>query len=91
MRQDERAPHDRALRPARLAAYPPGEFVGQESFMRAGEIRTIAEQKVGASAGSIFEAQMMMVSDETILKTIRDRIRDERRASAYVACRVRPG
>ncbi|HET6513264.1 MAG TPA: phosphoenolpyruvate--protein phosphotransferase, partial [Candidatus Kapabacteria bacterium] len=33
---------------------------------------------------SIFEAQMMMVSDETILKTIRDRIRDERRASAYV-------
>jgi SAM-dependent methyltransferase len=42
MRQDERAPYDRALRAARTAAYPPGEFVGQESFMRAGEIRSMA-------------------------------------------------
>ena len=38
MRQDERAPFDVALRTARLSAYPTGEFVDQESFMRAGEI-----------------------------------------------------
>jgi SAM-dependent methyltransferase len=46
MRQDERAPFDRALRRARLSAYPPAEFVGQESFMTAGEIRAL-----GARAG----------------------------------------
>jgi SAM-dependent methyltransferase len=42
MRQDDRAPFDRALRRARTAAYAPGEFVGQESFMTAGEIRALA-------------------------------------------------
>ena len=42
MRQDDRAPFDRALRHARVAAYAPGEFVGQESFMTAGEIRALA-------------------------------------------------
>ena len=42
MRQDQRVPFDRALRRAREAAYPPGEFVGQESFMRASEIRSLA-------------------------------------------------
>jgi SAM-dependent methyltransferase len=42
MRQDDRAPFDRALRRARLAAYAPGEFVGPESFMTAGEIRALA-------------------------------------------------
>src|SRR4051795_5929690 len=41
MRQDDRAPFDRALRRARTAAFAPGEFVGQESFMTAGEIRTL--------------------------------------------------
>jgi SAM-dependent methyltransferase len=43
-RQDDRAPFDRALEHARLAAYAPGEFVGQESFMTAGEIRALAGQ-----------------------------------------------
>ena len=43
MRQDERAPFDRALQRARRAAYPPGEYVEQESFMRASEIRRLAE------------------------------------------------
>jgi ubiquinone/menaquinone biosynthesis C-methylase UbiE len=33
-----------ALERARAAAYPPGEYVGQESFMRAGEVRTLAHQ-----------------------------------------------
>jgi SAM-dependent methyltransferase len=42
MQQDDRAPFDRALRGARISAYPPGEFVGQESFMRAAEIRELA-------------------------------------------------
>jgi sarcosine/dimethylglycine N-methyltransferase len=42
MRQDERAPFVAALARARLAAYPPGEFIDQESFMRAGEIRALA-------------------------------------------------
>lgn len=44
MRQDERALFDRALRPARMSAYAPGEFVGQESFMRASEILSLAVQ-----------------------------------------------
>lgn len=44
MRPDERAPYDRALRTARMAAYPPGEFIGQESFMRAGEILSMARR-----------------------------------------------
>ena len=42
MTDDRRAAHDSALFAARLAAYPPGEFVGQESFMRASEIRALA-------------------------------------------------
>jgi SAM-dependent methyltransferase len=42
VRQDDRAPFDRALLRARVAAYPAGEFVGQESFMTAGEIRALA-------------------------------------------------
>jgi SAM-dependent methyltransferase len=42
MRQDDRAPFDRALHGARVAAYAPGEFVGQESFMTAGEIRALS-------------------------------------------------
>jgi SAM-dependent methyltransferase len=43
MKQDERAPFVEALRRARTTAYPPGEFVEQESFMRAGEIRALAD------------------------------------------------
>jgi SAM-dependent methyltransferase len=42
VRQDQRAPFLTALHGARQAAYPPGEYVGQESFMRAGEIRQLA-------------------------------------------------
>jgi SAM-dependent methyltransferase len=44
MRQHDRAPFHRALHRARMSAYAPGEFVGQESFMTAGEIRALAEQ-----------------------------------------------
>ena len=42
MKQDERAPFVRALQRARVSAYAPGEFVEQESFMRAAEIRALA-------------------------------------------------
>ena len=41
MRQEDRAAFERALHPARVSAYAPGEFVGQESFMATGEIRAL--------------------------------------------------
>jgi SAM-dependent methyltransferase len=44
VRQDERVPFDAALRRARESAHPPGEHVGQESFMRAGEIRELGRR-----------------------------------------------
>jgi SAM-dependent methyltransferase len=44
MRQDDRASFDRALQRARISAFALGEFVGQESFMSAGEIRALALQ-----------------------------------------------
>jgi SAM-dependent methyltransferase len=44
VRQDERAPFVRALRRAREEAFAPGEFVEQESFMTAAEIRALARQ-----------------------------------------------
>jgi len=42
MDQDDRDAFDKALRRARTAAYGAGEFVGQENFMRAGEILAVA-------------------------------------------------
>lgn len=50
MKQDERRTFVQALRRARLAAYPPGEFVEQESFMRASEIRVLADE-AGIASG----------------------------------------
>jgi sarcosine/dimethylglycine N-methyltransferase len=47
---DARAVYDLALRPARMSAYPVGEFVGQESFMRAGDILNLAV-RAGISPG----------------------------------------
>jgi SAM-dependent methyltransferase len=55
MRQDDRAPYDRALQRARVAAYPAGEFVGQESFMTAGEIRALAAQATIGSGVSVLD------------------------------------
>jgi SAM-dependent methyltransferase len=55
MRLDERARVDQALRAARLAAYPPGEYVEQESFMRAGEIRSLARQAGVAPGVSVLD------------------------------------
>jgi SAM-dependent methyltransferase len=52
MRQDDRRPFVEALQQAREAAYAPGEYVEQESFMRTSEIRALAERAgivVGAS------------------------------------------
>jgi SAM-dependent methyltransferase len=42
VKQDERAPFVRALQRARESAYAPGEYVEQESFMGATEIRALA-------------------------------------------------
>jgi len=42
--QDTRRPFDEALQRARTAAFGPGEYVEQESFMRASEIRALAER-----------------------------------------------
>jgi SAM-dependent methyltransferase len=44
MKQDERIPFVDALHRARMAAYPPSEFVEQEGFMSASEIRAMADQ-----------------------------------------------
>jgi SAM-dependent methyltransferase len=55
MKQDERAPFVQALSRARVAAYPPGEFVEQESFMRAGEIRALADRAGIAPGVSVLD------------------------------------
>jgi SAM-dependent methyltransferase len=44
-----------ALRRARVSAYAPGEFVEQESFMRAGEIRALAVQAGIAPGVSVLD------------------------------------
>jgi SAM-dependent methyltransferase len=44
VRHDQQASFLSALDQARAAAYPAGEYVGQESFMRAGEVRALAQQ-----------------------------------------------
>jgi SAM-dependent methyltransferase len=51
VRQDQRAPFLAGLRRASEAAYPTGEFVGQESFMRAAEIRRLA-RRAGIGPGA---------------------------------------
>ena len=55
MKQDERAPFAQALQRARLSAYAPGEFVGQESFMLAAEIRALAGQAGIAPGVSVLD------------------------------------
>jgi SAM-dependent methyltransferase len=55
MKQDERIPFVDALHGARVAAYPPGEFVEQESFMRASEIRALADQAGIAPRASVLD------------------------------------
>jgi SAM-dependent methyltransferase len=55
MNQDERAPFVQALQRARASAYGPGEFVEQESFMRAAEIRALAARAGIASGVSVLD------------------------------------
>jgi len=50
VRRDERASRYEALQAAGESAFPAGEFVGQESFMRASEIRELA-QRAGIGPG----------------------------------------
>src|SRR5436853_3981011 len=55
MKQDERAPFVQALQRARVSAYAPGEFVEQEGFMRAGEIRALAARAGIAPGVSVLD------------------------------------
>jgi SAM-dependent methyltransferase len=55
MKQDERAPFVQALQRAREAAYAAGEYVEQESFMLAEEIRALAIRAGIASGVSVLD------------------------------------
>jgi SAM-dependent methyltransferase len=55
VKQDERARFVRALEQARMAAYGPGQFVEQESFMAAGEILALARQAGIAPGVSVLD------------------------------------
>jgi SAM-dependent methyltransferase len=55
MKQDERAPFVRALERARMSAYPRGEYVEQESFMRRSEILAIARHAGVAPAIAVLD------------------------------------
>jgi SAM-dependent methyltransferase len=55
VRQDERVPFVEALQRARQSAYAPGDYVEQESFMRAGEIRALAERAGIADGVSVLD------------------------------------
>jgi len=55
MKQDVRGPFVQALQRARVTAYPPGEFVEQESFMGAGEVLVLARQAGIAPGVSVLD------------------------------------
>jgi SAM-dependent methyltransferase len=55
VKQEERGPFDEALRQAREAAYEPGGYVEQESFMRAEEILELAERAGIAPGVSVLD------------------------------------
>jgi SAM-dependent methyltransferase len=55
MRRDDRRRFVEALRRAREAAYDPGEYVEQESFMRASEIRSLAERACVVAGVSVLD------------------------------------
>jgi SAM-dependent methyltransferase len=55
VRQDERVVFVEALQRARRSVYAPGEYVEQESFMRAGEIRRLAERAGIAEGVSVLD------------------------------------
>jgi SAM-dependent methyltransferase len=55
VKQDERARFFEALQRARVSAYAPGEFVEQEGFMRATEIRVLADQAGIAPGVSVLD------------------------------------
>src|SRR3954469_17941733 len=55
MKQDDRLPFEKALQRARAAAFAPGEYVEQESFMRASEILALARRAAIASDTSVLD------------------------------------
>src|SRR5206468_2542183 len=55
VKQDERAAFVRALARARVSAFAPDEYVGQEGFMRAGEIVALAARAGVAPGVSVLD------------------------------------
>jgi SAM-dependent methyltransferase len=55
LKQDERGPFVQALQRARVSAYAAGEFVGQEGFMAAVEIRALADRAGIADGVSVLD------------------------------------
>jgi SAM-dependent methyltransferase len=55
VKQDERVPFAQALQGVQQAAHAPGEYVEQEGFMRAGEIRALAERAGIAPGVSVLD------------------------------------
>ncbi len=55
MTQHTPEPYYQALRRAQEAAYDPGEYVDQQSFMRAGEIRALAREAGVAERSSVLD------------------------------------
>ena len=55
MSQDERRSLVEALRPAQQVAFGPGEYVEQESFVRASELRALAARAGIGSGASVLD------------------------------------
>ncbi|MDW8465714.1 MAG: phosphoenolpyruvate-utilizing N-terminal domain-containing protein [Chloroherpetonaceae bacterium] len=49
------------------------------------KIALITEQKIGKAHSEIFTAQIMMLHDELFIRTIEQRIREERRSAEMIA------
>lgn len=60
------------------------EYAVTQSRSELERIGSIAEQKAGAHGSAIFEAQVMMLSDQVVLQAIRSRIKSEKKSAAFV-------
>jgi ubiquinone/menaquinone biosynthesis C-methylase UbiE len=90
MRQDDRAPFERALRRARESA---GGYVGQESFMTAGEIRALAARAGIGPGVSVLDVCCGTAGPGSLIarETGCDYLGVDSSASAIELARVRPG
>ena len=60
------------------------EYAVDRAKSELAKIAALAEQKAGVQGSAIFEAQRMMLDDQVVLGTIRDRIRSEKKSAAFV-------